>query len=59
MGDVERLIRNGHSGIGVGGMLRMNDDSLTLIQIGCVPIVPVARPDHPLALADREGGSRP
>jgi DNA-binding transcriptional LysR family regulator len=53
MGGVERLIRNGHSGIGVGGLLHMNGDGLTLIQIGGVPILPVARPDHPLALAGR------
>jgi DNA-binding transcriptional LysR family regulator len=53
MGEVERLIRSGSCGIGIGSPLHMNGSGLTLIQIGGVPIVPVARPDHPLALAGR------
>jgi DNA-binding transcriptional LysR family regulator len=53
MGEVERLIRSGSCGIGIGSPLHMNGSGLTLIQIGGVPIIPVARPDHPLALAGR------
>jgi DNA-binding transcriptional LysR family regulator len=53
MGEVERFIRSGSCDIGIGSPLHMNGSGLTLIQIGGVPIIPVARPDHPLALAGR------
>ena len=51
LGGVERLIRNGDAGIGIGGLLHMDSAGLQRIQIGGVPIIPVAAPSHPLALA--------
>lgn len=53
---VERVVRNGDAWIGVGGILHMNSTGLQLFQIGGVPIIPVAAPNHPLVLA---GGTSP
>ena len=53
---VERVIRNGDAWIGVGGVIHMNSTGLQLLQIGGVPIIPVAAPNHPLVLA---GGTSP
>jgi DNA-binding transcriptional LysR family regulator len=48
---VERVVRNGDAWIGVGGLLHMDGTGLRRIQIGGVPFIPVAAPNHPLALA--------
>jgi DNA-binding transcriptional LysR family regulator len=50
LGGVERLIRSGDAGIGIGGVLHMDSTGLQRLQIGGVPMIPVAAPSHPLAL---------
>jgi DNA-binding transcriptional LysR family regulator len=54
---VERLIRSGQFKIGIGSFLHMRRDGLTCIQLSGVPIIPVARADHPLALASTRSGT--
>ena len=51
LGGVERLIRNGDAGIGIGGLMHMESTGLRRIEIGGVALIPVAAPSHPLALA--------
>lgn len=53
---VERVVRKGDAWIGVGGAVHINITGLQLFQIGGVPIIPVAAPNHPLASA---GGTSP
>jgi DNA-binding transcriptional LysR family regulator len=53
---VERVVRNGDAWIGAGGIIHMNNAGLQLFQIGGVPIIPVASPNHPLVSA---GGTSP
>jgi DNA-binding transcriptional LysR family regulator len=55
---VERVVRNGDAWIGVGGLLHMDGTGLRRIQIGGVPFIPVAAPNHPLALAGDTSPSR-
>jgi DNA-binding transcriptional LysR family regulator len=54
---VERLVRSGHSKIGIGSFLHMGRDGLTSVQVVGVRIIPVARADHPLALASARSGT--
>lgn len=54
---VERVVRNGDPWIGVGGVLHIDMTGLKRVQIGAVQIIPVAAPDHPLALADNKSPS--
>src|SRR5262249_2748282 len=42
---VERLVRSGHSAIGIGSFLHMKCDGLTSVQVDGVLIIPVARSD--------------
>ncbi|MDB5600717.1 MAG: DNA-binding transcriptional regulator, LysR family [Xanthobacteraceae bacterium] len=58
LGGVERAIRNGDAGIGVGGFLHMDSTGLQRIQIGGVLLIPVAAPNHPLALVGGTSSSR-
>jgi DNA-binding transcriptional LysR family regulator len=51
LGGVERVIRSGHAGIGVGSVLHMDMTGLRRIDIPGVQIIPVAAPTHPLAKA--------
>ena len=48
---VEKVVRNGDAWIGVGGLLHIDSTGLRRIQIGAVQLIPVAAPNHPLALA--------
>jgi DNA-binding transcriptional LysR family regulator len=52
LGGVERAVRHGHAGIGVGNQLHMDMTGLRRIDIESVRIIPVAAPSHPLALAN-------
>lgn len=54
LGGVERAIREGHAGIGVGNQLHMNMTGFSRVDIDAVRLIPVAAPAHPLA---RAGGS--
>ena len=55
---VERLIRNGDAGIGVGGLMHMDSTGLRRIEIGGVTLIPVAASSHPLALASDNSAPR-
>jgi DNA-binding transcriptional LysR family regulator len=55
---VERIIRNGDAGIGIGGLLHMESTGLRRIEIGGVTLIPVAASSHPLALAGNNSASR-
>jgi DNA-binding transcriptional LysR family regulator len=55
---VERTVRNGDGWIGVGGLMHMDSSGLQVLQIGGVPMIPVAAPDHPLASAGVASASR-
>ena len=51
LGGVERVIRSGVAGIGIGSMLHMDMTGFRHIGIKGVQIIPVATPGHPLAQA--------
>jgi DNA-binding transcriptional LysR family regulator len=51
LGGVERLIRSGDAGIGIGGLMHMDSTGLRRIEIGGVTLIPVAASSHPLARA--------
>jgi DNA-binding transcriptional LysR family regulator len=55
---VERIVRNGDGWIGVGGLIHMDSSGLQVLQIGGVPMIPVAAPHHPLASAGVAPASR-
>jgi DNA-binding transcriptional LysR family regulator len=55
---VERIVRNGDGWIGVGGLMHMDSSGLQVLQIGGVPMIPVAAPHHPLASAGVAPASR-
>jgi len=55
---VVRVVRGGDGWIGVGGIVHMDITGLQVTQIGGIRIIPVAAPDHPLALAGRTSRSR-
>lgn len=55
LGGVERVLRNGHAGIGIGSQLHMDMTGFHRIDIDGVHIIPVAAPDHPLARASATG----
>jgi DNA-binding transcriptional LysR family regulator len=47
---VQQAIRNGDADIGVGGLLHVDSTGLRRIDIGSNRMIPVAAPNHPLAL---------
>jgi DNA-binding transcriptional LysR family regulator len=49
LGGVERVVRSGHAGIGVGSLLHIDMTGFRRIDIEGVRIIPVAAPSHPLA----------
>jgi DNA-binding transcriptional LysR family regulator len=49
LGGVERMVRDGMSGIGLGGVCHMDAEGLTTFRIGEVLLIPVAAPGHALA----------
>ena len=53
LGSVMDLVMSGHSAIGIGGAVIRQDDSLAIERIGHTFMLPVASPDHPLALLGR------
>jgi DNA-binding transcriptional LysR family regulator len=55
---VERVLRTNGAWIGVGGFFQICSSDLQVTQIGGVPIIPVAAPNHPLALAGSTSSSR-
>ena len=58
LGGVERLIRNGDAGIGIGGLMHMDSTGLRRIEIGGVTLIPVAASSHPLARAGDKSAAR-
>lgn len=53
LGKVMELVQSGKAEIGIGGALVTQDDSLVAERIGHAFLLPVAAPDHPLALLGR------
>jgi len=51
LGGVERAVREGHAGIGVGNQLHMNMTGMSRVDVEAVRLIPVAAPAHPLARA--------
>ena len=51
LGGVERVVRSGHAGIGVGSMMHMDMTGFRRIDLEGVRVVPVAASTHPLAQA--------
>ena len=58
LGGVERAVRDGHAGIGVGSQLHMNMTGFRRVDIEAVRLIPVAAPGHPLARASDGGSAR-
>jgi DNA-binding transcriptional LysR family regulator len=53
LGGIERSLRDRTADIGIGSVLHMQGEGLQRIQFGAVRLIPVAAPEHPLALASR------
>jgi DNA-binding transcriptional LysR family regulator len=53
MGAVTQLVLDRTATVGISGPLSAGIDGLERISVGTVPMIPVAHPDHPLALAGR------
>ncbi|WP_230534649.1 LysR family transcriptional regulator, partial [Microvirga roseola] len=53
LGAVTQMVLNRGASLGVSGPLDMEVDGLERIGVGFVELIPVAAPDHPLALAGR------
>ncbi len=51
LGGVEKLVRSGEAGIGVGSHLHMDMTGFERTDIASVKLIPVAAPHHPLARA--------
>jgi DNA-binding transcriptional LysR family regulator len=51
LGGVERALRDGHAGIGVGNQLHMGMTGFRQTDIAAIRMIPVAAPGHPLARA--------
>jgi DNA-binding transcriptional LysR family regulator len=51
LGGVERALRDGHAGIGVGNQLHMGMTGFRQTDIAAIRMIPVAEPSHPLARA--------
>jgi DNA-binding transcriptional LysR family regulator len=51
LGGVERALRDGHAGIGVGNQLHMGMTGFRQTDIEAIRLIPVAAPGHPLARA--------
>lgn len=49
---VERALRSGDAGIGVGGLMHLDLTGLRQFQVPAVGLFPVAAPNHPLASND-------
>ena len=60
LGGIERSLRAGAADIGIGSVLHMEVEGLQRIQLAGIQLIPVAAPDHPLAVAGRTklGASR-
>jgi DNA-binding transcriptional LysR family regulator len=55
LGGVERAVRSGLAGIGVGSLLHMDLSGFRITDVEGVLIIPVAAPSHPLAKANEAG----
>jgi DNA-binding transcriptional LysR family regulator len=59
LGGVERVVRSGHAGIGVGSQLHMDTTGFRLIDLKGVQLIAVAAPCHPLARASESETDAP
>jgi DNA-binding transcriptional LysR family regulator len=53
LGEIERSLRSGTAGIGIGAIIHMRSEGLQYMHLGGIQMVPVAAPHHPLALSGR------
>jgi DNA-binding transcriptional LysR family regulator len=53
LGGVERVVRSGAVGIGVGSVMHMDMTGLHRVDIAGVRVIPVAAPNHPLARTNK------
>ena len=53
LGEIERALRSGTAGIGIGAIIHMQSEGLQCIHLEGIRIIPVAAPEHPLARASR------
>jgi DNA-binding transcriptional LysR family regulator len=53
LGEIERSLRSGTADIGIGSSIHMESEGLRRIQLAGVQLIPVAAPEHPLAVAGR------
>lgn len=53
LGAIAALVLDGTASVGIGGPVTADIGGLDRFALGSVPLVPVASPDHPLALAKR------
>ena len=53
LGAVTQRILDGTATVGVAGPLETGNDVIERVTLGCVPLVPVAAPNHPLAQAHK------
>jgi DNA-binding transcriptional LysR family regulator len=58
LGGVERAVRSGFAGIGVGSLVHMDMTGFRVINVEGVLIIPVAAHNHPLAQANETGPPR-
>jgi DNA-binding transcriptional LysR family regulator len=60
LGAVAALVLEGKAHIGISGPLATELDGLEHVELGSIPLIPVAAPDHPLARLDpiQPGASR-
>jgi DNA-binding transcriptional LysR family regulator len=58
LGGVERVIRSGVAGIGVGGIVQMEAKGFRRFEITGVQMIPVAAPGHPLAAVNEAAAPR-
>ena len=55
LGEIERSLRSGTAGIGIGAIIHMQSDGLQCLHLEGIQVIPVAAPEHPLALSGRAG----
>jgi DNA-binding transcriptional LysR family regulator len=55
---VERAVRSGAAGLGIGGLLHIDNAGLRVFRTEPVRMIPVAAANHPLASGDRASAAR-
>jgi DNA-binding transcriptional LysR family regulator len=53
LGDIARSLRSGTATIGIGAIIHTQGDGLQCLHLDAVQVIPVAAPEHPLAVSGR------